>query len=104
MADLAWVEILAPSIAPAPAPAISLVSPASGGQGQTLSVVLTGSNFQAGASCSFGSTDITVNACGFNSSTQLTANITIGATAALGTRMVTVTNPDGQQATLSSGF
>ena len=67
------------------------------------SVILTGSKFQSGATCSFGA-GITVNSCAFNSATQLTANITISSTATLGSRTVTVTNPDGQSGTLSNGF
>jgi hypothetical protein len=66
-------------------------------------VTLAGSNFQNGATCSFG-TGVTVNSCTFNSATQLTANITIAAAATVGTRNVTVTNPDGQSALLAGGF
>ena len=58
------------------APAVSSVTPTSGGPGQTLpSVVITGSNFLNGATCSFGA-GITVSSCTFNSATQLTANLT----------------------------
>jgi hypothetical protein len=66
-------------------------------------VILTGSNFQSGATCSFGA-GITVNSCAFNSATQLTGNITIGPTATLGSRNITVTNPDSQSSTLSNSF
>ncbi len=45
-----------------------------------------------------------MNSCAFNSATQLTANITISSTATLGTRNVTVTNPDNQTGTLTNGF
>jgi hypothetical protein len=89
---------------PAPPPTVGSVNPSSGAQGQSLSnVVISGSNFQSGATCSFGA-GITVNSCTFNSATQLTANITISSTAATGTRNVTVTNPDSQTATLTNGF
>jgi len=89
---------------PPPPPTVSSVNPNSGAQGQSLpSVMITGSNFQSGATCSFGA-GITVNSCAFNSATQLTANITISSTATLGTRNVTVTNPDNQTSTLSNGF
>ena len=91
-------------IAPPPPPTLSSVNPSSGAQGQSLaSVILTGSNFQSGATCNFGA-DITVNSCSFNSATQLTASISISASAALGSRNVTVTNPDSQSSTLSNGF
>ncbi len=89
---------------PPPPPSLTSVNPTSGAQGQTLTaVVLTGSNFQSGATCGFGA-GITVNSCTFNSATQLTANITIGSTATLGSRNVTVTNPDTQFSTLSNAF
>src|SRR5437879_3388488 len=89
---------------PPPPPAVTSVNPNSGAQGQSLpSVVITGSNFQSGATCGFGA-GITVNSCAFNSATQLTANITISSTATVGTRNVTVTNPDNQTGTLTNGF
>ena len=87
-----------------PPPTVSSVSPNSGAQGQNLpTVTISGSNFQSGATCSFGA-GITVNSCAFISSTQLTANITIGTTATVGTRNVTVANPDSQTGTLTNGF
>jgi len=86
-----------------PPPSASSVNPNSGAQGQSFpSVIITGSSFQSGATCSFGA-GITVNSCAFNSATQLTANITITSTAT-GTRNVTVTNPDNQSSTLTNGF
>ncbi len=89
---------------PAPAPILSSINPNSGAPGQTLaSVILTGSNFQSGATCSFGS-DITVNSCAFNSATQLTASIAISSSASVGARDVTVTNPGNVSSTLSSAF
>src|SRR6202790_5490709 len=85
-------------------PSMSSVNPNSGAQGQSLtSVILTGSGFQNGATCSF-SAGITVNSCTFNSATELTANITISFTATLGTRNVTVTNPDSQTTNLPIVF
>src|SRR6266850_1361178 len=92
-----------PIAPPGPAPTVSGVNPTSGIQGQVLNAVLTGTNFLSGASCSFG-TGITVNSCAFNSATQMTANITIAASATTGTRTVTVTNPDAQSASLANGF
>jgi hypothetical protein len=92
------------SSSPPPPPTLRSINPSSGNQGQNLnSVILTGSNFQSGATCSFGA-GITVNSCAFNSATQLTGNVTIGSTATLGSRNVTVTNPDSQSSTLSNGF
>ncbi|HEY4817365.1 MAG TPA: galactose oxidase-like domain-containing protein [Candidatus Acidoferrum sp.] len=89
---------------PPPPPTVSSVNPNSGAQGRSLpSVIITGSNFQSGATCSFGA-GITVSSCAFNSPTQLTASITINSTATLGTRNVTVTNPDSHSNTLPNGF
>jgi hypothetical protein len=87
-----------------PAPTLTSATPNSGSQGQSnLVVTLVGSNFLPGPACSFGA-GITVNSCTYNSSTQLTANISIAGNATVGTRNITVTNTDGQIATLSSGF
>jgi hypothetical protein len=89
---------------PPPPPALSSINPTSGARGQNLTgVILTGNSFQSGATCSFGA-GITVNSCTFNSATQLTASITVSATATLGSRNVTVTNPDNQSSTLSNAF
>jgi hypothetical protein len=89
---------------PAPPPSVNSVTPSSGSQGQNLpSVIIVGSSFQSGATCNFGA-GITVNSCTFNSATQLSANISISSTATVGTRNVTVTNPDGQSNTLPNGF
>jgi PKD repeat protein len=100
-ADLAWVEIIRPGTA-AP-PTISFISPGSGVQGQSANVVMTGSNFQSGAQCSFG-IGIAVTSCAFNSASQLTAALAINANAPLGMHDVTITNPDGQSGTLGGGF
>ena len=85
-------------------PTITSLSPNSGMLGQlNLSVVITGTNFLSGPVCNFGA-GITVNSCTFDSTTQITASIAIAANAALGTNTVTVTDTDGQVATLTSGF
>jgi len=99
--DLAWAEIFRSGTSPAPT--LSTVNPSAGTQGQSLSVVISGANFQSGAVCSFG-TGITVNSCIFNSATQITANITIAANATAGARSVTVTNTDAQSGRLTNAF
>ena len=92
------------TVATKPAPVLSTVSPNVGAQGKSnLSVTLTGSNFLASPTCSFGS-GITVNSCTYNSSAQITANINILGSAIVGSRNVTVTNTDGQSSTLTNGF
>jgi hypothetical protein len=91
------------TVASEPAPVLSAVSPTVGGQGKSLSVTLSGSNFLPSPTCGFGS-GITVNSCTQNSSTQITANINILSSAVTGSRNVTVTNTDGQSSTLNNSF
>ncbi len=101
VADLAWVEIV--GAGGSPAPTLTGVSPASGSPGQNLNVVLTGTDFVSGATCGFGA-DITVTACTVESATQLTASLSIATGATVGSRTVTVANPDGQSASVIDGF
>ncbi|MEQ1472387.1 MAG: choice-of-anchor D domain-containing protein, partial [Candidatus Acidiferrum sp.] len=87
-----------------PAPTLLSATPNTGNQGQTnLSVLLTGTNFAANPTCDFGA-GVETNSCTFNSATQITAVLDILASAAIGTRNVTVTNTDTQSATLPNGF
>ena len=79
------------------------INPSGASPGATLNVVITGSNFKFGATPSLG-TGIAVNSTTYNSSTQLTANITVQPNAATGSRSVTVTNPDSRFATLPNAF
>jgi titin len=78
-------------------PAISTLSPGSGIQGQTLNVIITGTYFSGATSVSFGS-GITVNSFNVDSSTQITANISISGSATLGARDVSVATPGGTAA------
>ena len=83
-----------------PAPTLTSASPSSRGRGATnQDITLTGTGFIDGATlaASFGSL-ITVNSTTFVNETTLTANITVGATAATGPRSVTVTSADGSTA------
>src|SRR6059058_6143297 len=84
-------------------PTISSVSPSSGAPGASLTVTVTGANFQAGASAGFGA-GITVSSTTVVSSAQLSVALAVGATAAMGARDVTVSNPDGQTVVLTGGF
>src|SRR5438132_239771 len=84
-------------------PTIGSVSPSSGVQGASLTVTVTGANFQAGASAGFGA-GITVSSTTVVSSAQLSVALVIGATAAMGARDVTVSSPDGQTVVLTGGF
>ena len=78
-----------------PRPVVSQATPSSGEQGQTLDVVITGTNYQNGAGVQFGGSGITVNSVTRNACGQITANITIAGGAAANNRSVTVTNPNG---------
>ncbi len=93
-----------------PVPTLTGIAPAGGGRGQTRNVILTGTNFISGTSTvSFGP-EIAVNSVTVNpatdGTTQITANITIPANLANGSRDVTVTNapPGGGTATIAGGF
>ena len=74
-------------------PEVSAVSPNQGNQGQTLDVIITGSHLDTATSVSFGS-GVSVNSFQADSSSQITANITIDGAASAGPRDVSVTNPD----------
>ena len=87
------------TVAVTTAPTISSASPGALGQGATSrTVVITGSGFVSGATVSFG-TGVTVNSTTFDSASQLTANVTVGAGATTGATAITVTNPDGGSGT-----
>lgn len=83
----------------APAPTVSTVTPVSGPTTGGTAVTITGTNFQSGATVSFGGT--AASSVTFNSSTQLTATTPARAAGTVG---VTVTNPGGQSATKASAF
>jgi hypothetical protein len=75
-----------------PAPTLTSISPTTGNRLQTLNVTFTGTNFISGVSSVNVGTGITVNSTTVNSSTQIVASITIGATAATGSNSFSVTN------------
>ena len=90
--------------AASPAPTLASAAPNTGAQARTnLNVILTGTNFLASPICSFGA-GVDVNSCTFNSATQLTANVDVLASAAVGPRNIVVTDTDTQTATLAGGF
>lgn len=92
-------------LAPPPASTVDIgsITPNAGGQGQTLDVEITGVDFAAGITSSFGA-GVTVNSTTFNNSTSLTVNISVGQYSALGARDVTVTNTDLGSDTYAGGF
>ncbi|MDY6892832.1 MAG: hypothetical protein SVO26_03830, partial [Chloroflexota bacterium] len=83
-------------------PAIISVDPDKGAQDATLDVTITGTNLTGTSAVDFGA-GITVNGFTVDDSNQITASITIDAAATVGTRDVSVTNPDGTD-TLTDGF
>jgi hypothetical protein len=82
-----------------PAPILTSVSPTSGPTTGGTAVTLTGQNFAPGATVSFGGAAATSVVA--VSGTQITAHTPPHAQ---GNVNITVTNPDGQSATLASGF
>ncbi len=77
-------------------PVVTGVSPGLWLRGETVDVVITGSFFTGATSVGFSGTGITVNEpFTVNSSSQITASISIDASAAAGVRDVTVTTPLG---------
>ncbi len=85
--------------------AILASTPASGLQGQTLSVTVTGSatNFSQGVTAASFGAGITVSTLTVNSATSATALLLIDPAAAAGTRTITFTTA-GQTAMLAAGF
>lgn len=89
-------ETFTVSSATVPNPTISSVSPSNVVQGTTnQDLIVTGTNFEAGAKATFTGSGITVNSTTVNSSTQLTVNISVTSNAATGQRTITVTNLSG---------
>jgi hypothetical protein len=78
-------------------PTVTSNSPISGGQGATLDVTINGTVFDAGATVAFSDAGINVNSV-TGSGTSLVANITIDPAAFKTIRSITVTNPDGSNA------
>jgi hypothetical protein len=89
------------SLAP---PTLSAISPSSGIPGSNYSVTLTGTRFVSGATVATTSPDITVSSVVVVSSTQITANFAISATATLGNFNVTVSTSGGTSAPVSFGI
>ncbi len=78
-----------------PAPTLTAVSPASGVQGASVPVSLTGTNFIAGATVAVSNPLITAGGVTVLSAAQITANLTIDASAATGPANITVTTSGG---------
>ncbi len=88
-----------PAAAAPPAPTLAAVAPLSGPTAGGTAVTLTGTNFQSGATVTFGGTPAT--SVVFVNSTRITA---VAPAKATGTVAVAVNNPDDQDATLNPGY
>jgi subtilisin family serine protease len=96
--DLALLALLYPGV-----PLVGSVTPDRGTVGTSLSVTITGINFESGTTASFGD-GVTVTSTTLVSAHELTIGLTIPLTTAIGARDVTLTNPGGQTYTRPGGF
>jgi hypothetical protein len=85
---------------PVPPPTLTSVSPASAQRGQTLDVVVAGTDFQQGAELQIPGEGVTVLSSQLNSPTELAATISVTIHAPLGPRDLELINPDSQSTTL----
>jgi len=86
-------------------PVISSISPTLVAAPATITMTITGSNFQTGASVSFSpTTGITVTSTTVNGSTQILVDLDITASATGNVFDVTVANPGGGSDTLPNAF
>ena len=89
----ATVTVNAPAVQ---APVLSSISPNSGTQGSSVSVTLTGSNFQSSAAVNIGGgSGVTVSGVKVVSASQLQATLSIGASASTGTYSISVSTSAG---------
>lgn len=71
-------------------------------QNQTKTISIFGSGFIDGATISINGTLITINSTEFISDSEIQINITVSGTALIGTRSITITNPDSMQFTFEN--
>lgn len=88
----------------APPPVVTSLDITSGRRKETLNVTINGTDFQAGASVSFGAGVGVTAVDDTGAPTQLVATIAIAGNAVAGSRNVTVTNPDNANDTLMAAF
>lgn len=77
-----------------PRPVVSSSNPASGEQGQSLTLAVGGESFVDGATVEFSGSGITVQSVSYVSCNELSVAIAIAAGASVGVRDITVVNPD----------
>jgi hypothetical protein len=113
-ANNSWCVRVFKLIAPPPATIVSL-SPNSLAQGATSNITVTGSSSSGSGFfdtepgmnrlvAAFSGSGVTVNSVTFNNPTSATLNVTVSGGAATGFRNLTMTNPDGQQSSLSNAL
>ncbi len=99
--DIGAVEYQGTGTAPAP-PALTAISPTSGGRGTVVNITLTGTNLTGTSAINVASGGgITVTNLTVVSATSVTATFTISATATIGAQAVSVTSPGGTSNTVN---
>ena len=105
-----WGTVVAQLLSPAPTLSDPAASGNPGAAGVVINLAGTGlfdspdAMVPNGVDVTFSGAGISVNSTTFNSPTSVDVNIDIAAGAAIGTRDITLTNPDGQAATVVGGF
>lgn len=87
----------------ATAPTVSGCNPSGGTRNQQLTVTVSASGFQNGATANFGDR-VAVQSVTFVSATSLSVRVKVNPQAPAGLRTVTVTNPDGRSGAKSECF
>lgn len=77
-----------------PRPLLSAATPSAVERGMRATIVFTGANFMLGATLRFDDANITVHSASVDSCNQISATITVGAAAEIGSVRVEVTNTD----------
>ncbi len=107
-ADRAGAQWIYGGSTPTPTLTVSSISPNSGMPDSSISITsLSGTGFQSGATVKLqraGSIDITATAVSVATPSLITCQFAIPSSTSTGAWNVLVTNPDGQSATLPSGF
>ena len=79
-----------------PRPTVTSASPGSAARGATnVTVTITGSDFVSGAAAVIGGGGLAMSNVTVVDSNTITMKVNVAASAAVGTRTITVTNPDG---------
>lgn len=86
------------------APTVTTATPNTGGQGDTVPVVIAGTGFVIGAGVTVSGTGVTVADVTVDSATQISATFIIDAGATISARDVTVSNADGGTGVATGAF